>query len=168
MRRGNNEITRLLLQYNPDLTIRDVYGLQAIHYSVLNKVGLFIPLTSRTETCSTFFARNYTFPSRSGRYVSSFPSPQNHHQSLLLEVNSTIPQYDFSRNLYYLTRSGQRIESPDVSTFFPHRLPASGLCLYRGQLVRTPLPPLQLSLPFCRDCGRYTAPRAHHCRECDM
>ena len=86
-------------------------------------------------------------------------SLQHHHESLLLEVNSIIPQYDFSRNLYYLTRNDQLIESPDVATFFSRPLPPTCLCLYRGKL---------LSLPFCRDCGRYIAPRAHHCRECDM
>ena len=60
------------------------------------------------------------------------------------EVRSLIPQYDFVRNVFYLTRDGIYYENQDVSAFFESDELTSSMCDEEERSPQTmPTSPLQ-------------------------
>lgn len=163
------DIARLILPYHPDFTIRDVYGLQAIHYCAFNNA-----LEMYSLLCEEMGIPESEWEIKREEYCN--------------EVRSLIPQYDFVRNVFYLNHDGIHYENQDISAFFesgessslrdenstqfsPALLPSTErptstllrqtnyICLYRNHII---------TIPFCKECKRFIPPRAYHCRHCDI
>ncbi|KNB45983.1 putative protein s-acyltransferase [Blastocystis sp. subtype 4] len=166
------DIAHLLLPYHPDFSIRDIYGLQAIHYCAFSNAFEVYSLL-----CKELGIPESEWETKREEYCN--------------EVRSLIPQYDFVRNVFYLTRDGIYYENQDISAFFesnelissmcdeeeksPQTLPTSPsqthqstsnlvrqtnyICLYRNHII---------SIPFCKDCKRFIPPRGYHCRHCGI
>ena len=63
----DHQIPNLLLPYHHDFSIRDIYGLQAIHYCAFSNVYDYQCVSYRHLKCILFSARNWEFQNPNGK-----------------------------------------------------------------------------------------------------
>ena len=98
-------MVHLLLSFRPDLSIRDVFGLRAIHYCAFDNLKeSFAALAAAENVTDTLELEAY-------------------RQRLVREVCSLVPRYDEMRNVYS-TEEGAEFVS--IAAFYSQRGPVGG------------------------------------------
>lgn len=113
-------MVRLLFTYNVNINIRDAYGLLAVHYAVMDNVSNSINHYIQLQPILEEFYKAMRITDQLEKEVNNDVHfyDQAKRQSLKREIDSSIPRYDFNRNVYYIDTDDSHVEHVVISDFF--------------------------------------------------